>query len=251
MKSFKGIILFLFLVPACAQSQELTLLKGKVISQLKELNEVYIKNLRSDSDATTDKSGNFTIFVKVGDTLQFSGLQIEVKRAVIDANELSKKLFVINVEGKVIPLEEVEVKTYPNINAVSLGILQKPAKAYTPAERRLKTASDLDPTASMGLMAGGSIGLDPLFNAISGRTAMLKKELAVEKKEFLLKKIEYMFKEEYFLENLKIPKDYLRGFWYYAVEDPKLEAALNAKNKMMARFIFSDLATKYLEILKK
>jgi hypothetical protein len=91
---------------------------------------------------------------------------------------------------------------------------------------------------------------DGLINAISGRTAMLKKELAVEKKEKLLLKIEYLFKEEYFLENLKIPKEYLRGFWYYAVEDPKLADALNTKNKMMARFIFSDLATKYLEILK-
>ncbi len=80
---------------------------------------------------------------------------------------------------------------------------------------------------------------------------MLKKELNVEKKEFLLQKIEYLFKEEYFLENLKIPKEYLRGFWYYAVEDEKLEQALNGKNKMMARFIFSDLATKYLANLKE
>jgi hypothetical protein len=90
---------------------------------------------------------------------------------------------------------------------------------------------------------------DGLINLISGRTAMLKKELAVEKKEKLLEKIEYLFKEEYFLENLKIPKEYLRGFWYYAVDDKKLVEALNSKNKIMARFIFSDLATKYLELL--
>ena len=67
----------------------------------------------------------------------------------------------------------------------------------------------------------------------------------------MLHKIEYLFKEEYFTENLKIPKDYLRGFWYYAIEDPKLEAALNAKNKIMARFIFSDLAAKYVDLIKK
>lgn len=60
-----------------------------------------------------------------------------------------------------------------------------------------------------------------------------------------------MFKDEYFLENLKIPKEYLRGFWYYAVEDQKLEEALNAKKKMIARFIFSDLAVKYLNNITK
>jgi hypothetical protein len=247
MKLFKGIMLLLFFAPTFAQSQELTLLKGKITSQIKELNEVYITNLRSESNTTADKNGDYSMFVKVGDTLQFSGLQIVTKIAVINENEIAKKLFVTNVEAKVISLEEVEVKKYPKINAVELGILQKPAKVYTPAERKLKAATDLD--GKIGL--GGAMSLDPLLNAISGRTAMLKKELSVEKKELLLKKIEYLFKEEYFLENLKIPKEYLRGFWYYAVEDPKLEAALNSKNKMMARFIFSDLAAKYLEILKK
>jgi hypothetical protein len=246
MKLFKSIILVLFFVPIVAQSQDLTLLKGKVTSQIKELNDVYVTNLRSDSNTTTDRSGNYTMFVKVGDTLQFSGLQVVTKKMVIEENDVAKKLYVVILEGKVIPLDEVEIKKYPKINAVSLGILQKPAKVYTPAERKLKAASDLD--GKIGF--GGSMSLDPLLNAISGRTAMLKKELTVEKKEFLLLKIEFMFKEEYFLENLKIPKDYLRGFWYYAVEDPKLEAALNNKNKMMASFIFSDLATKYLEILK-
>jgi hypothetical protein len=251
MKLFKGIFLVLFFVQTLAQGQELTLLKGKITSQIKELNEVYITNLRSDSNTTTDRSGNFSMFVKVGDTLQFSGLQVVAKKVRIDENNIAKKLYVINLEGKVIPLDEVEVKSYPNINAVSLGILQRPAKVYTPAERRLKTASDWDPSANMGTMMGGAVGLDPLLNAISGRTAMLRKELKVERKEYLLQKIEYMFKEEYFLENLKIPKEYLRGFWYYAVEDTKLNEALNAKNKIMARFIFSDLAVKYLEILKK
>ncbi len=246
MKLFKSIIPVLFFVPFLVQSQELSLLKGKVTSQIKEMNEVNVANLRSESNTATDQNGNFTMFVKIGDTLKFSGLQVLTKKSVIDQTDVIKKLFVINLEAKVIPLDEVELKKYPNINAVSLGILQRPAKVYTPAERKLKTASDLD--GKIGF--GGSMSLDPLLNAISGRTAMLKKEVGVEKKEFMLKKIEYMFNEEYFLENLKIPKEYLRGFWYYAVEEPKLESALNAKNKMMARFIFSDLATKYLEILK-
>lgn len=251
MKLFKSIILFLFFLPIVAQSQGLTLLKGKITSQIKELNDIYVTNLRSESNTVTDKTGNFSMFVKVGDTLQFSGLQIILKKKVIEEDDVAKKLYVVTLEAKVIPLDEVEVRNYPNINAVSLWILQKPAKVYTPAERKLRTATGLYPTANLGTMAGGSIGLDPLINAITGRTAMLKKEVKIERKEDLLKKIEYLFKEDYFTDNLKIPKDYLRGFWYYSVDDSKLAEALDAKNYIMARFIFSDLATKYLEILKK
>jgi len=244
MKLFKATILFLFFSSAIAQNSTLTLLKGKITSQIKELNEVYVTNLRSESNTVTNENGNFSMFVKVGDTLQFSGLQVVTKKAVIDENEINKKLFVIALQAKVIPLDEVEVKTYPNINAVSLGILEKPAKKYTPAERRLKTASEAD--GKIGF--GGSVGLDPLLNWMSGRTSMLKKELTIERKEKLLDKIENLFPFEYFTDNLKIKKENVRGFWYYAIEDSKLTDAINAKNKIMARFIFSDLARKYLEL---
>ena len=250
MKLFKSIIIFLFFAQTFAQTTTLTLLKGKITSQIKELNDVYVANLRSESIIITDKNGNFSMFVKVGDTLQFSGLQIVTKKAVITENDITKQLYVVSLEAKVNPLDEVEIKQYKNINAVSLGILQRPAKVYTPAERKLRTAEELHWYSPLLIPLGG-MSVDGLLNSISGRTAMLKKELKIEKKEYLLKKIEYMFKEEYFLENLKIPKEYLRGFWYYAVEDQKLEEALNAKKKMMARFIFSDLATNYLEIIKK
>lgn len=250
MKLFKSIFLFLFFAQTFAQTQTLTFLKGRITSQIKELNDVNVSNLRSESNTTTDRNGNFSMFVKVGDTLKFSGLQVITKKTVINESDITKQLYVTSLEAKVIPLDEVEIKKYPNINAVSLGILQKPAKVYTPAERKLRTAEELHWYSPL-LIPFGGMSVDGMINSISGRTAMLKKELKVERKEYLLQKIEYMFKEEYFLENLKIPKEYLRGFWYYAVEDPKLEKALNEKNKMQARFIFSDLAVNYLEILKK
>lgn len=250
MKLFFVSILFLFSRQIAAQKVILTLLKGKIVSQINELNAISVANLRSESSTITDVNGNFSMFVLIGDTLQFSGLQIITKKKVISENEISKQLYVQNLEPQINQLDEVEIKRYPNINAVSLGILQKPAKKYTPAERKLRTAGEFHWYYPLLIPLGG-MPVDGLINSISGRTTMLKKELKIERKEYLLQKIEYLFKEEYFLENLKIPKDYLKGFWYYAIEDSKLEAALNAKNKVMARFIFSELATKYLDLIKK
>ena len=77
--------------------------------------------------------------------------------------------------SKITQLDEVKVQK-SNIDAVSLGILTKPGKVYTPAERRLKTATGLYASANAGTMMGGSVGLDPLINWISGRTALLKSE---------------------------------------------------------------------------
>jgi hypothetical protein len=41
----------------------------------------------------------------------------------------------------------------------------------------------------------------------------------VEKKERLMYRLEYLFGDKYYVETLKIPQDYIRGFQYYCIED--------------------------------
>jgi hypothetical protein len=246
-------ILFLFFcfpIFGFAQSTELVFLKGKIVCSVKNLTDVNVTNLRSETTTITNEKGDYFMFVKVGDTIQFSSIQIETKKVIIQESDLAKSLFVSSLNPKVIALDEVEVKEYKNINAVSLGILDKPAKKYTTAERKLRTAGEFHWYYPLLIPLGG-MPTDGLINSISGRTAMLKKELEVEKKEMLLKKIEYQFDPEYFTNNLKIPQEYVKGFWYYAIEEPRLVNEINSKNKSMAKFIFAELATKYLELLTK
>ena len=247
---FKILFLF-FCMPSFvfAQSTELVFLKGKIVYANRDLGEVNVANLRSEYTIATNQNGDYSMFVKIGDTLQFSSLQIITKKVVIQETDLSKSLFVTTLEPKIIALDEVEIVEYKNINAVALGILDKPAKKYTPAERRLRAAEELHWYSPLLITLGG-MSVDGMLNAINGRTAMLKKELEIERKEMLLKKIEYQYELEYFTNDLKIPQEYVKGFWYYAIQEPKLVQALNEKNKTMTRFAFAELATKYLELLK-
>jgi hypothetical protein len=122
-------------------------------------------------------------------------------------------------------------------------------KTYTEAERKLHTATALNATASATGMVGGSISADPLLNFFSGRTAMLKKEVAVEKKEFFMKLLEHMFSLDHFVDRLKIPLEYVKGFEYYAVENEKFTVILNSKNKTSTEFLLGELAVKYKEII--
>jgi hypothetical protein len=76
---------------------------------------------------------------------------------------------------------------------------------------------------------------------------MLKKELIIERKEIVLKKLEDLFETNFFINKLKIPSEYVKGFKYYVVEDEKFVNAVNNKNKTMATFILGDLAVEYLK----
>jgi hypothetical protein len=247
---FKIVMLLLTVNLTTAQNTIVKTMKGKVVSESVDLEGIYIINLKTDDATATEKEGYFTLKVSVGDTLMFSAIQIKGKKIVVSKEDFDKELFLVKLVPMINRLDEVVVKQYKNINAVSLGIISPNTKHYTPAERKLKTASGVDVAGNTDGSMGGSVGLDPLFNWMSGRTSLLKKELEVERKETMLQKIENQFSTEYFVKKLKIPEEYVKGFWYYVVEDSRFVRAMNVKNKTMATFVLAELATKYIELLK-
>lgn len=185
---------------------------------------------------------------KAEDLLVFSAVNLEYHRRTIEENDLTSDALLIKMIPKSIELKEVVVTKRPEISAISLGISQKEIKPYTTAERKLKTAGDFKPIHLLSLL-GGSLEVDPILNAISGRTAMLKKELAVEKKELLLKQLNDMYYENYFVNRLKIPLEHIKGFGYYIIENEKFTTALKSKNKAMIKFLMGELAVKYNEMI--
>lgn len=229
----------------CAQTQERTVISGKINANTSDLEGVYVVNAQTEAMTVTDASGGFSILASAGDTLVFSSIQFKENRVLLTPENFGDINFTVKLSMVMHQLQEVVVRNYSGINAVSLGIIPRGQKSYSEAERKLHSATDLD--AHVGL--GGSISLDPILNVFSGRTAMLKKEVEVEKKEVFMKLLERMFTLEHFVNVLKIPTEYVKGFEYYAVENDKFTMILNSKNKTSTEFLLAELATKYKEII--
>jgi len=227
-----------------AFSQE-KIIYGKIIADGNNVEGINVVNLVNEKSAKSNGNGEFQILAKTDDLLVLSSERFEYKRKIVEESDLKTKEVLIKMTPKPGQLDEVVITKYRNINALDLGVLSKPAKEYTPAERRLKAASSYDLTVG----TYNSVSLDAIINSISGRTAMLKKELEVERREFAREKLSNVYEDEYFIEKLKIPVDYVDGFQYYVVENDKLRSALNAKNKVLVSFLLNEMAPKYLELI--
>lgn len=221
-------------------------LNGKVSAPSQALDGIYVLNLTSKKETVTKEGGYFTIPSKVGDSLMFSSIQYKGKIVSLEAQDFKDDLFHVKLETMINQLDEVMVVKYKSFNAYDLGIIAKPAKIYTPAERKLRTASGLD--AQVGLNT--SMSVDPLFNMLSGRTAMLKKEVEVEKRERWIDQIENLYSEDYIINKLEIPAEHFKGFQYFAVENKRFSEAIGKKDKSLARFLLGELAKKYNQILE-
>lgn len=228
-------------------SQNDSIVSGKIVSESSLLEGIHVINLSKRNGAITDARGYFQIKAKVYDTLQFSAVNLKATRYVMKQSDYSNDLLLIKMESLITELEEVAIINYKNINAVALGIVPANQKTYTPAERKLAAAGDFKWYSPLLIPLGG-MSVDGLINSISGRTAMLKKELVVERKELLQAKTSDYFERKYFIETLKIPDEFVDGFLFYIVENEKFVNAMKDKNKTMATFVLSELAVEYLKL---
>ena len=228
----------ILLLPFILFGQERQKLYGRVVAQDIGMPNVYVINKVTGSETKTDYSGYFYLEVKPGEGLAVNGKGIETRDFTVNANWFESPPVVLSVEIEALQLEEVQVQGLPDEE--SLGLVPKGQKQYTPAERRLKAAS--------GFGIGTIVALDPIINAISGRTKMLKRALATEKQEFLLNDVKELFGIAEIMETYKIPEENVNAFYYYVVEDAEFASAMKSGNETLAKFIMTGLAEKYLKL---
>jgi hypothetical protein len=236
-------ILFL-LLSQFGISQNDSIIKGKIIVETNDNGGITIVNISNKTNTISGNGGYFKIKAKVNDTIMFSAIHLVGKKHIVTKKDFGKDLLFIKLDIYTRHIKEIMVTNADDLNAESLGLVPKGQKKYTPAERRVKTAGDWSGTG----IDGALLSLDPLINAISGRTKKLKAELEVERKEFLQSKINANFDSEFIMNQLHIPEEYVEGYVFYIVEDAELKAAAKAKNKTLITFRMSALAVEYLKL---
>jgi len=237
MKNF----LFFFLVvvqPLFSQS----VLNGKIISDDAPLDSVLIVNTATKKHTYALKNGIFSIEANLNDELVIASPKIEGLQIKLNSNSFKMNPLIIAVKVKPFELEEVKVS---HITAKSLGIIDKNAKEYTPAERKLYTANG----GQKNLYGTNTrVSVDGILNGISGRSAMLEKVVEIEKFESNSEKMIYLLTEDFFLTTLRISKESLKGFLVYTSENLGIAKLLTDKNIAALKLRLVEMAFQFKEM---
>ncbi len=230
---FLTVILALNFLPACGQDRQR--IYGKIIADSINNTTVNVVNITAKRGVISRPGGQFNLWVKKGDTLLFTGVKYRHKRVIITDSVLQKEKWTVYLKNALYVLPEVSVsslgltgnlredeKKLKPFNQAKEGFPHT-AKPITPAERRLYTAST----------GGGLIPLDPIINMITGRMAMIKKQVANEHLEADKKRVFKIVPRWFFLDELKIDKDRLYLFIHYCLDFKEFKEKLHAKNTLV------------------
>ncbi len=200
-------------------------IKGLVLSDGLDVDGILIVNKNSNKSTITNKEGFFIIDVRMNDTINFSAIQFKFKQQIITDEIYESGELIIKLDEKVNMLSEVVLKphnlsgnliqdlekinTDDVVNGATLGLTNATVRIPTQSERKLYAATTWN-------VQGTSISLDPIFNAISGRTKMLKKRVQLEEKDDFVEKIIKEFGNDFFVIGLQIPENKIHEFLYFS-----------------------------------
>ncbi|SDR05872.1 hypothetical protein [Flagellimonas zhangzhouensis] len=250
---------FLFLAHcALAQNGE-KLLQGRVTSIDKDVVGVVVQNITTEQAVITDLDGNFNINVRVNDTLVFSAVHF-LKKVLPVTEVLYNTSFVeVPLQEFVNQLQEVVVRPYnlsgdlsQDVNRVesggvvtaeSLGLPNAKQRIITQSERKLQTATGGKFNVGMIL----SPPIDPIINAITGRTKMLKNRVKVDKTYADTQRVQGYYADSLFVSTLKIPANKIDDFMYFCEVDEGFQAAISSQDKLRIWGVMVEKSRAYRE----
>jgi len=228
-------------------------IKGQVTGA-DDLENIHVINKTSKTFTITNSLGAFEIHAKRQDTLQFSSIQYSNLEIVISEDDILNKALTVNLEEYVNTLDEVVVgkvltgnlmldignsTAQPEINFYDVGIPGYKGKTKTQAERRLHEATT----------GGGIVALNPLLNAISGRTKMLKQHIALERNDELIHKIRQRLAQG-FLSEHPIDESKQMDFWYFCSDDSDFMNRCKDKSDIEILAFLNEKYVQYLANIK-
>ena len=219
-----------------AQSLFTKQIEGRVYSDSGDVAATHVLNITSDKASITDIDGFFSIVAKLNDTLVFSAIQFKRKTMVVTRSVLESKFLYVPLEDALNELDEVIVMPYnltgdmtldldrmqiePVVTASTLGLPNAYVKIPTQAERELFAAT-----------ANPFMSFDPLINAITGRTKMLKERIARNKKYQRTQRVRAFYADSLYGKELKIPKDNIADFMHFCEVDADFQTVVDTHDR--------------------
>lgn len=232
------VICFLFVcVSLEAQTFFSKQVEGKVYSKEGDVAATHVLNTTTKKATITDTNGNFSILASLNDTLLFSAVQFKKKELIITRELLQSKLVYVPLEEVLTELDEVIVRPYslsgdlgldakslqiePVVTASTLGLPNAYVRVPTKAERNLYAAT-----------ANPFMSFDPLINAITGRTKMLKTQVKQEEKYARTERVRGFYADSLYIKDLKIPELRIDDFMYFCEVDPDFQNLVAARDRL-------------------
>lgn len=211
----KVIIYFLFISAVAYTQQQRKEIKGIVFFNTKSIADVHIVNKNSLQGTVTNTNGLFEINIAIGDTIEFTHINLEQEKIIITADIMAQNKFEIHLKENIVILDEITLNKHQNF----LHIL--PSKRPAPivnaktlnlpfAKTKVKKEYKI-----VNFQSGGTFSINNIINSLNGVNKRKRELQKIIIEDHYLQKIRHHFTDDFFTKDLKIKKEKINTFLIY------------------------------------
>jgi hypothetical protein len=249
--------LFLFFTSFSLFSQE-KLVNGVIIIDLDDASPegIFVTNSRTELTSITDITGSFALHARAGDSLIIRSDFYETRKFYLTEHLMQKDLLKIHLNLQPVVLDEAV------ITQKLTGFLDKDAH-YNPGKDQIADlykelgvnpdASKLRDSSDFTMwkdVSPVSLNVEKLLEVFNGDLRRRQNLYQFEGTEAVIENIRNYFGDEYFTEDLGIPKEKIREFIFFTYESTSIRNDYEAGNFLKIMQVFSKTAPLYLNRLK-
>lgn len=253
----KTLLLTLFIISSSAYSQKKSrIFNGKVIDSTDVVINAHVINLNSKQGTFSNEYGLFSISGKENDSLQITSIGYKTKILILKTFHFREKQNLIFIRNTTYILDEITLKRTDLTGSLSLDIKKRPRNYKQEAvDKLLKEIKALDYSeiakmkvgvGEMHLAKPAVVSLPNTYQGLgftsSGKPSKDKQKSLInilEQEDENLVKIYNLLGEDYFSNELKIPKEKHKAFIDYC------------QNKGIIKLYEKNNILKLIEVIKK
>ncbi len=208
-----------------AQDDDRVLLRGEVIYKNISVANEYVINSTTEEATVTNKNGEFSIEVKIGDELVFTAVNYQYKMVKITPEILANNRLVVSVDEKITELDEVVVT--PEDQERYLKVKNEEFKEY---EYEVDRGTEVENIA----LSRAERGMTDGINFVNIFRAIFKSKDKTEEegpKLLVSDVLRQVYDDQFFVTDLQIPQDKINTFLLYCDERMPTRTLLKKENE--------------------
>ena len=212
------VLLFLFFTLLSFSQEKRIRITGKVSFDTAVISDVHVINKNTEQGTNTNDNGWFEIPVMIGDSLQFTHINLKNKQIIITKEIFTKRNLEIVLEENTYALDGFTLEKPRSIFYVDPQMVRPPiVNAKTLTLPYAKTTVQKDHSI-LKFRSGGTISIDNLFNSLNGNNKRRKELNKISQEDNTLYNIRRHFTDDFFITDLQIKKKHINPFLNYCVK---------------------------------
>ena len=235
---YLGAVLIIFLFSVNLKAQETSLLKGQIISENKDVQNVHIVNLTQETGTTSDVKGEFFIGAAINDSLFISSVQFQnrtvvVRQNMIESGQIEIELYEAMNELSEVFIDDIELSGYlaNDLNLISIKEVETKNRLQQNLDDFIRKDRELNPYYQPSMTEG--IRIDKIAMAIAEKLSKNKETPIVYSPKELANLSLKIVGEEFFSKDLDLDANEICNFLLYCDRDQNFEELVLNDNALV------------------